>query len=107
MDTDGGGAYLWVTIDEQAAPRRVVARGDLDAGSAGALAEQLDRAATGAADVALDLGEVRFIDSSGLRSLIEVARRSEAEGFAFRVVAASEPVRRVFDLTGTSFLLGP
>jgi len=107
MDTDDDGTYLWVTVDEDAKPGRLIVRGELDAASAVELADRIEAARAAGADIALDLADVTFMDSSGLRSLIEVQRRSESEGFEFCVAEASEAVRRVFDLTGTSSLLAP
>jgi len=99
--------HLWVTVDEGASPPLIVASGELDAASAVDLARHIDAVAARRAGIALDLAAVTFMDSSGLRSLIEAHRRSQDEGFELRITAASEPVQRVFELTGTSSFLAP
>lgn len=49
--------------------------------------------------VVLDLDGVAFCDSSGLRVLLEAARRAKTYGAAFRLAAPSAPVERLLDLT--------
>lgn len=73
--------------------------GDLDAQTSStldvAVAEQL---AAGRTEIVLDLSELQFLDSSGLRSMV-LARGPGGEG---RVVlrAPSSSVRRLLDITG-------
>jgi anti-anti-sigma factor len=50
----------------------------------------------------LDLRELTFIDSSGLRSVVMADRRTRADGMRFVVVRGPERVNRVLDLTGVS-----
>jgi anti-sigma B factor antagonist len=49
--------------------------------------------------VVLDLDGVAFCDSSGLRVLLEAARRAKTYGAAFRLAAPTAPVERLLDLT--------
>jgi anti-anti-sigma factor len=107
MDEPEAPEYFWVTADLTAAQPVVVARGELDAASSADLLESIDTAAGRGQGLVLDLGEVTFIDSSGLRAITEVLRRSHAEGFEFRVTAMSDAVRRVFDMTSMTPLLAP
>lgn len=82
----------------------IVVVGDVDAHSVGALTEVIDRT-SGA--VTLDLAGVGFIDSSGIRVLVETQSRCRDLGNEFRIVEVSAPVRRLFEITGlTSYLLG-
>lgn len=57
-----------------------------------------DQANTGQVDV--DLSEVSFIDSSGLRALLLGHRVIGEAGGRMRITAASENVRRLFEITG-------
>jgi anti-sigma B factor antagonist len=57
--------------------------------------------AVGFSQLTLDLRAVSFLDSSGLRMILEWDARSRADGFAFSLVAGSPTVQRLFDLTGT------
>jgi anti-anti-sigma factor len=52
--------------------------------------------------VTLDLRDVSFLDSSGLRMILEWDSMSRADGFAFSLVPGSPPVQRIFELTGTT-----
>ena len=54
-------------------------RGEIDAHSATTLASHLDPLPVSTGDVVIDLSEVGFIDSSGLRVLVEAHQRAENE----------------------------
>ena len=94
--TDGDGAVV------------VTVAGEIDSSNCGVLQDLLtdmarDRSSGG---VDVDLAAVTFIDSSGLRALI-VGQRAMAEaGGSLRVTAASESVRRLFEITGLVERLG-
>ena len=83
----------------------VVARGELDAASSKELERVLIEALAGDQDVAVDLTQVTFIDSSGLRVVTAAARDAEAAGSSFVVSGASQAVRRIFEITGLGGLL--
>jgi len=83
----------------------VEASGELDLKSA----ELLDRAvsrlrADGHDHIVVDLQQVEFIDSTGLRVLIGLHRDAEREGRAISLVAGPPPVQRIFELTATNAL---
>lgn len=69
--------------------------GEIDAATAPRLLAALSRAE---GVVVLDLSEVTFIDSSGLRVFIELAHRIGSESFVLR--EPSKPFRRLLELTG-------
>jgi anti-sigma B factor antagonist len=48
----------------------------------------------------LDLDRVRFMDSTGLRSLLSALRRAEADGRRLRLANLPPDVERVLDVTG-------
>jgi anti-anti-sigma factor len=50
----------------------------------------------------LDLRDVGFLDSTGLRMILVWDARSRADGFAFSLVAGPPTVQRLFELTGTA-----
>ena len=54
--------------------------------------------------VDVDLGEVDFIDSAGLRCLLLASRRAHSHGTVMRITAKSESVSRLLELTGTDVL---
>lgn len=51
-------------------------------------------------DVVLDLGELRFIDASGLHAIETSAQRLRSTGGSLVLRAPQPPVRRIFDLLG-------
>lgn len=48
----------------------------------------------------LDLRQVTFMDSSGLRLLVEAQQLAEQDGFAFAVVRGPASLERLFEVTG-------
>ncbi len=102
-----GAPHFDVQIDSGTDPLRVVADGELDAASAATLARALEEATGASTGIALDLSGVSFIDSSGLRVIAAEVQRGEAAGTPFRVSAASDAVRRIFEMTGLTSLLDP
>lgn len=82
--------------------RVVAARGEVDLATAPDLAEVL--AAHGADERALvlDLRETTFLDSSGIRVLVEAHRSGEERGVPFSVVAGTPAVRDLLVTTGVA-----
>jgi anti-anti-sigma factor len=74
----------------------VAPAGEIDLATIEELETAIDTAATEAERVVLDLREVTFIDSAGLRLVLQSSR---AIG-AFSVVRGPREVQRVFDLVG-------
>ena len=80
---------------------RLVVRGELDAASAPDLQAQLDELVEQHAQlVIVDLAEITFLDSSGLRALVHGARALEKHGGRLLVENASGAVERILELTG-------
>ncbi len=52
----------------------------------------------------LDFGEVEFMDSTGLRSLLAARRRAQSEGRELLLRNLRPEVGRVFEVTGTASL---
>ena len=57
------------------------------------------------ADGLLDLGALRFLDTSGLRLILETAEASRRDGFSFSVLPGSAAVQRLFDVAGVAELV--
>lgn len=81
-------------------------QGELDVVSAPPLLDGAAALAEGARGVVLDLSEVTFCDSSGVRLVDRLSREAARAGAAFRVVApAGSPALRVLELVGLAALL--
>jgi anti-sigma B factor antagonist len=78
----------------------IVARGELDLVGAPRLLQALP--AEGSSPIVLDLGEVGFMDSSGLRSLLEARQACADAGRDFAIARPSEAVCRVLELVDLS-----
>jgi anti-sigma B factor antagonist len=82
--------------------------GELDLGDAGRIeAEVRKLLATGARHFEVDATELTFVDSAGLRSIVQAKQQAEAAGAAFRIRAVSAPVRRVIEVAGIADQLLP
>ena len=74
----------------------MVAQGELDLVGAPRLLDALP--GPGSEPVVIDLGAVGFMDSSGLRSLLEARRRCAEAGRGFALARPSDAVQRVLEL---------
>jgi anti-anti-sigma factor len=75
--------------------------GEIDAGTVAALDQALEAAtADGARHVVLDLSGVGFLDSSGLRSLVQLSHRLAPHGGVVTCTELSDPARRTLEVSG-------
>ena len=75
-------------------------RGEIDAHSVKALVGHLDPLPGSTGDVVVDLSAVGFVDSSGLRVLVEAHQRAEAESRRLVLSGPSRPVLRLLEISG-------
>jgi anti-sigma B factor antagonist len=88
------------TVEIQPAEDRVavIPRGDLDLATVGEVSAAVDdQVARDFSRVVLDLRELTFIDSTGLRMVVAQTRRTDVE---VTLIDGAEPVSRLFDLVG-------
>lgn len=76
--------------------------GELDVVSAPKLGEAVAQA--GDATVVVDLADLTFCDSSGIRAILLAHRAVTESGRHFALRGANGPVRRVFEITGLTEL---
>ena len=93
-----------ISIDRRPAGWAVT--GELDASTSPSLAAAVAELPVGSGQIDVDLGGVTFIDSSGLRVLIALSDRATADGRKVVVSGASNPVRRLFEITGLESVFG-
>jgi anti-anti-sigma factor len=82
----------------------VAPRGELDVATQAelraALRQQAERGA-----VTLDLSGLRFMDTSGLRLILETAEAARRGEFTFAVLPGSPVVQRLFEVAGVTELV--
>jgi anti-sigma B factor antagonist len=92
---------LRVTVESAPSGPTVRVWGEVDVQTSPVLDEQLQSVLDqGPSSVVVDLGEVTFLDSTGLSVLIAGLKRCQAAGGSLRVVAPQPNVRRVLEITG-------
>jgi anti-sigma B factor antagonist len=90
-----------VTLREEAGSVRLFVSGDLDRDNAWALTAAVMRSGvTQPSRLVVDLEQLKFIDVGGLRAITDAARRARRRSCGFAVANPSEPVERLFRLTG-------
>ena len=75
-------------------------QGELDLVSADEAETALTRAMTGVRRLVLDVRDITFIDSTGLRLLLRWDAAARADGFRVEVTPGSTAVERLLELTG-------
>jgi anti-anti-sigma factor len=90
-----------VRIERRGDAAVVVPTGELDLATAPALEASLARAfEDDCGHVVLDLRELEFIDSSGLRTLLTARRQAEDAGQRFSLVAGHRGLERTLEIAG-------
>ena len=80
--------------------------GELDIASTPALEEAIAEAtAQPGASLVLDLRELTFMDSTGLRTLAQTNARAEPGGFSLAIVRGPRQIERVLEISGLGALL--
>ena len=81
---------------------RVQALGELDLDAVPRLRAEVDALrAVGVRRIILDLSELDFIDSSGLRGILQYDAEARQDGFSLDLIPGSPAIQRVFELTDT------
>ena len=98
--TDRAGP-LTIDLDRDGDALTVRAKGELDIATTAPLEKALRDAFEGdAASIVLDVAELRFIDSMGLRTLLWAADHSRENGSRLSIRCGSGAVHRLIELTG-------
>lgn len=100
----GEQAVFDVSIEVSGGETTAVLAGELDVLSGETLHAQLD--AFSGTSIRLEMREVTFLDSCGLRALLVLRARAQDAGGAVVVCSTSAQVRRLFDLAGVGALFG-
>lgn len=98
MTETGNNESLTVEIDPQGV---IVVHGDIDI-AGGPILEKVILTRESAEQIVIDLGDVFFIDSSGLRSLLGASRRAQARNTMVVLREVGPEVARLLQITGTT-----
>jgi anti-anti-sigma factor len=93
-------ALLELTTDAEGATVRVALAGELDISSAGQVERELERIERdGPATLVLDLRELSFMDSTGLRIIVAADARAKEASRRLVIVRGPDAVQRIFRMT--------
>ncbi len=97
---------LSITTEVDGQVARLALEGELDLASAGHVEECLASVEERAPQrIVVDLDGLAFIDSTGLRTLIQAAARARERGGELLLRPGDESIQRVFELTGATAVL--
>ena len=104
--SDLHGRRLRLEVERSEDEVRIGLIGELDIGSAAELDEALlDAERSGAGTIRVDLRQLEFLDSTGLRAILAAQLRASVDGSRLVIVPGPERVQRLFALTGTAEFL--
>jgi anti-anti-sigma factor len=90
-------------VNEAAETKIVALEGEIDLALVPEAERKIAEAEAGEPSrLVIDLSEVTFMDSSGLRVLLTAHRRAEEAGRSFALVKGSDTVNRLLEVTGLS-----
>jgi anti-anti-sigma factor len=91
-----------VSVSRVADEAFVLPRGELDLASADTLTKTVtDLWSAGAGQILIDLEPLDFIDSCGLRALLDLREEASRGSGGLALCPGTPAVQRIFDLTGT------
>jgi anti-anti-sigma factor len=95
-----------IAADRDERKARLVLGGELDMDARFQAERALDELlAQPVEQLVVDLGEVTFVDSTGMGLVLEVHDRARSEGFKLRLLRGPDEVQRVFELAGVADVL--
>jgi anti-sigma B factor antagonist len=71
------------------------------------LEDELANLNTNPSNLLIDLSALKFVDSSGLKYLIDIHQRLGSPESTIELIHPSDPVVKLMELTGTQFLVTP
>jgi anti-sigma B factor antagonist len=106
VDTDDRPAPFGCSVEPDRERVRIRPEGEIDLETARIVEARLEEVReTGFDLIELDLADTTFMDSTGLKLVLDWSGRSGRDGFQFTVTRCRPTVRRLFELTGTTHLL--
>ncbi|HEY8547570.1 MAG TPA: STAS domain-containing protein [Acidimicrobiales bacterium] len=100
MLTTPGEAQFSALIDEVDGRPTVLCRGEIDLSTAGALIWAIRQVTAAGQPVRIDLAATTFMDSAGLKALLQAQTDQHRAGEVVTLSAPSPAVRRVLEMAG-------
>src|SRR5947209_5421240 len=91
-----------VEVRETATAIVVAPTGELDMATVPRLRAALDSVSRDATRLVLDLRELEFIDTSGMRLILELNERARRDGLDLALVPGHDAVQRLFEIAGVA-----
>ncbi len=105
-ESQGSAELLQWSVSSSGKHVTIALKGEVDLGNVAALGNAIDHLVEAhAATVTVDLADLSFLDSSGLRCLCNAAERAAAAGCELRVCRPTSTVLRVLEICGVDELL--
>jgi anti-anti-sigma factor len=89
-----------VATHRQGSALIVAPRGEIDLATIGLAREAVERELQPGEDLVVDFRGVGFLDTSGLRWVLELKERAAREAFQLRLVRGPRAVQRAFEVAG-------
>ena len=96
----GEGFGLRIEVGATGGALLINVAGELDMATADRLVAAVSDLPTGQGPIVVDLRQVSFLDSSGMRALLEVSERAVGVGRSMGLLQPSTAVTRLLDLVG-------
>jgi anti-anti-sigma factor len=95
-----------ISAERDTRKARLVLGGDLDMAARFQAEQALDQLLSEPLEqLVVDLGEVTFVDSTGMSLVLELDDRARTDGFKLRLLRGPDDVQRVFELAGVADVL--
>ena len=95
-----------ITTQKNGKTLMVVPEGRIDTQTAPEFEQKLSEELGDATELQIDLGQVNYISSAGLRVLLAYTQEMDERGGTIKAINVNDIVRKIFDLTGFLDILG-
>ena len=95
-----------ITTQKNGKTLLVVPEGRIDTQTAPEFEQKLSEELGDATELQIDLGQVNYISSAGLRVLLTYTQEMDERGGTIKAINVNDIVRKIFDLTGFLDILG-
>jgi len=100
------GSYFDLDVEPERDAVRVRPSGEVDLATAGRIGTQVEElVSVGFTRIVVDLRAVTFLDSTGIRLLLELAQSARCGGWQLAVIEGPPDVQRVFEIAGVASML--